>query len=61
MENEPLPLDYVTWTQRVGTFAQRGDLRATDRIAWVSGKSSPRASQEMGAAGWKIREGMDAA
>jgi len=46
----------------MATFAQCADLRSTDRIvAWVSSKLSPRASPEMGAAGWKIREGMDAA
>ena len=48
-------------TQRVATFSQRPDLRAADRIAWTTGRFSPRAKQEMGTAGWKVREGMDGA
>lgn len=53
------PVDYVIWNQRMGTFAKRPDLRAPTRIAWITGKFSPRAAKEMEAAGWKTREGMD--
>ena len=53
------PVDYVIWNQRLSTFAKRPDLRAPNRIAWITGKFSPRATQEMEAAGWKTREGVD--
>jgi len=52
----PVPLDYVPWTERVATFAQRPDLRAKDRTAWIRGIASPRTKSELTAAGWTIRE-----
>ena len=39
----PAPVDYVAWTRRVARFAQRDDLKAPHRTAWLSGQFSPRA------------------
>jgi hypothetical protein len=53
----PAPLDYVAWTERVSRFSRRQDLRAKERVAWVTGTVSPRAKQGLAAAGWTVREG----
>lgn len=52
----PLPVDYVAWTQRAARFTQRDDLKAPDRLAWLSGQLSPRARKEVAARGWAIDE-----
>lgn len=52
----PAPVDYVAWTQRASRFAQRDDLKAPARVAWLSGQTSPRARKEFAARGWKIDE-----
>jgi hypothetical protein len=52
----PAPVDYVAWTERAGRFAQRDDLKAPTRIAWLSGRTSPRAQKEFTARGWRIDE-----
>jgi hypothetical protein len=49
-------VDYVAWTERAGRFAQRDDLKAPTRIAWLSGRTSPRAQKEFTARGWRIDE-----
>ncbi len=53
----PAALDYVAWTQRIGTFARRPDLQSTSRIALLAGKLSPLAKQQFAAAGWTVQEG----
>lgn len=52
----PAPVDYLAWTQRAGGLAQRSDLRAPERVAWLSGQMSPRARKEFEARGWKVSE-----
>jgi len=52
----PVALDYLPWTERVSTFSQRPDLRVKDRTVWLTGQASPRARQELTAAGWMLRE-----
>ena len=52
----PAPVDYVSWTERVARFANRGDLKAPQRTILLTGKMSPRARQEFEALGWKIEE-----
>jgi hypothetical protein len=52
----PVPLDYLPWTERVATFAQRPDLQAKDRTAWIRGIASPRTKAELTATGWTLRE-----
>jgi hypothetical protein len=46
----------VAWTQRAARFTQRDDLKAPDRLAWLSGQLSPRARKEVAARGWTIDE-----
>jgi len=53
----PAPVDYVSWTERVARFANRGDLKATERSIVLTGKMSPRARQEFDALGWKVTQG----
>jgi hypothetical protein len=52
----PAPVDYVSWTERVVRFANRGDLKAPQRTILLTGKISPRARQEFGTLGWKVEE-----
>jgi hypothetical protein len=52
----PAPLDYVAWTERVARFAKREDLKAPERVAWLSGRLSRRAHKEFVAHRWEIRE-----
>lgn len=52
----PAPVDSVAWTERVGRFAQRPDLQASRRIAWVSGSMTPRARKEFTARRWTVQE-----
>src|SRR5690606_39145438 len=40
----PAPVDYVTWTPEVSTFAQRDDLGAGQKILDHTGKLSPAAA-----------------
>jgi hypothetical protein len=51
-----MPADYVAWTERIGRFAQRADLRAPERIGWISGQFSPRARRELEGRGWTLSE-----
>src|SRR5262249_22665011 len=53
----PAPVDYVSWTERVARFANRGDLKAAERSIVLTGKMSPRARQEFDALGWKVTQG----
>jgi hypothetical protein len=52
----PAPLDYIAWTDRVSRFAKRDDLKAPERVAWLSGRLSRRAHKEFFANRWEIRE-----
>jgi hypothetical protein len=52
----PAPVDYVAWTERVARFADRDDLRAPARAAWLSGRMSAMARKEFETRGWKVDE-----
>jgi hypothetical protein len=52
----PAPVDYVAWTERAFRVAQRDDLKVAKRIAWLSGRMSPRAQKEFTARGWTVYE-----
>jgi hypothetical protein len=55
----PAPVDYVSWTERVASFAQSPTFPAVpQRTLWLAGKMSPRAKKEFEALGWTLREGM---
>ena len=52
----PAPVDYLSWTERVGRFAARSDLRAPRRGLWLTGRMSGSAQQGFAARGWTIHE-----
>ena len=52
----PAPVDYVAWNRRAARFAQRDDLRAPHRTAWVSGQMSRRAHKQFEGLGWFVFE-----
>jgi hypothetical protein len=55
----PAAADYVSWTERVASFAARPDIAgAKARRLWLAGRLSPRARQELTAAKWTIEEGV---
>jgi hypothetical protein len=52
----PAPVDYVAWTQRSARLAERDDLKAPQRTAWLSGQMSPRARKQFEGQGWIVFE-----
>jgi hypothetical protein len=55
----PAAVDYVSWTERVATFAGRPDIAGPKaRRLWLAGKLSPRTRQELTARKWAIEEGV---
>jgi hypothetical protein len=55
------PLDYVPWVKPVDDFARRTDLAGTERWLLISGKTTPRAQQELAALGWRVSDNLAAA
>jgi hypothetical protein len=54
----PAPVDYVSWTERVASFAKNpGFVAVPQRMLWLAGQMSPRAKKEFAANGWTIHEG----
>lgn len=49
----PAPVDYVTWTDEVATFAQRDDLGTAPKVLVHTGNLSSAALAGITAAGWK--------
>ena len=52
----PAPVDYIAWTQGIARLAQRDDLKAPRRMAWLSGQMSPRARKQSEGQGWTVFE-----
>jgi hypothetical protein len=53
----PAPVDYVSWTERVASFAKHPSFRAAQqRTILLAGLMSPRAKKEFAASGWTIQE-----
>ena len=52
----PAPVDYLSWTDRVGAFAARADLRAARRGIWLTGRMSGAAQQGFAARGWTFHD-----
>ena len=52
----PAPVDYLSWTERVGRFAARSDLRAARRGIWLTGRVSGAAYQGFTAQGWVFHD-----
>lgn len=48
------PVDHVTWTEQVATFASRDDLAASAKALFHTGAFSPAASAGFTAAGWTL-------
>jgi hypothetical protein len=56
----PAPVDYVSWTERVASFAKNPSFQAArQRMLWISGQMSSRAREGFEANGWTIHEGKD--
>jgi hypothetical protein len=51
------PVDYVSWTERVATFARRADFKESSPSLWLTGRMSTRARQEFEQLGWRVHEG----
>jgi hypothetical protein len=52
----PAPVDYVVWTEPVKAFAERKDLKGTERNILVTGLASKRAREGLLATGWAVKE-----
>ena len=53
----PMPVDYISWTERVAGFPKRSDIRAApEHVGFVSGRLSPLASKEFAKRDWKMFE-----
>jgi hypothetical protein len=53
----PAPVDYLSWTERVASFATSpAFLAMPQRTVWLAGLMSPRAKQEFEANGWTIHD-----
>jgi hypothetical protein len=52
----PAPVDYVSWTERIGRFAQRPDLKSAKRSIWLTGKISDVAERGFIRLGWRLFE-----
>jgi hypothetical protein len=52
----PAEVDYVVWTPRMASFANRTDLSAQKRIIFLSGRMSPSAEKNFESLGWTINE-----
>lgn len=52
----PAPVDYVSWTQRIASFANRPDLVARKKVVLLTGQMSPMAKSHFKALGWTIYE-----
>jgi len=56
----PAPVDYVSWTERVASFATSpAFLAMPQRTVWLAGLMSPRAKQGFEANGWTIHDGKE--
>jgi hypothetical protein len=52
----PMPVDYISWTERVARFPQRPDIQAPEHVGFISGRLSPLANKEFTKRGWKLYE-----
>lgn len=52
----PAPVDYVVWTEPVRAFAERKNLKGSQRKILVTGLASARARESLQATGWAVQE-----
>ena len=50
------PVDYVSWTALVSTFAHRTDLAGSRRTIWLTGQLSPMSRENFRTLGWNVNE-----
>jgi hypothetical protein len=50
------PVDYVSWTALVSTFAHRTDLAGSRRTIWLTGQLSPMSRENFRTLGWTFNE-----
>jgi len=53
----PAPVDYISWTERIGNFAKRSDVDAAQRSIWLSGKMSGVAQRGFTELHWTLYQG----
>jgi hypothetical protein len=51
----PAAVDYVSWTERIGRFAERSDVKAKQRSIRLTGKTSDLAQRGFTRLGWKLQ------
>jgi hypothetical protein len=52
----PAPADYISWTDRIGSFAERPDLKTASRAIWLTGRMSGAAHKGFTRLGWTVQE-----
>ncbi len=52
----PVPVDYIVWTEPVRAFAERKNLKGTQREILTTGVASAGAREGLQAAGWTVQE-----
>jgi hypothetical protein len=50
------PVDYVSWTALVSTFAHRSDFAGSSRTIWLTGQLSPMSRENFRTLGWNVNE-----
>ena len=50
------PVDYVSWTELISTFAHRSDLAGSHRTIWLTGQLSPISRENFGTLGSTVNE-----
>lgn len=51
----PAPVDYISWTERIGRFAERSDVKVRQRSIWLTGKISSLAQRGFTKLGWTLK------
>jgi hypothetical protein len=54
----PAQAEYVSWTERLGRFAERSDLKVRKRGIWLTGKTAATARQGFTRLGWTLNEAL---
>ena len=52
----PAPADYISWTDRIESFAERADLKTAPRAIWLTGRMSGAAHKGFTRLGWTVQE-----
>lgn len=52
----PAPVDYISWTERISSFADRPDFQNDRRSLWLTGRMSGAAHSGFTQLGWTLHE-----